>query len=767
MTATPPPPITPPTDSSADPAPSRVLPELDLRQVQQMTDDTGMFQHALYATPDPRHGYCIDDNARALIAALLHARLRGYDEAVLPLRRYLMFLAFAFNEDAGVFRNFMGYDRNWLEDVGSNDSQGRTIWALGLTVRIGPDENIRDLARDLLERALPGLKRIDSMRAWAFTVLGLTHFLEAHPDAEAAREIRDDFAARLLAMLDEHASDDWPWWEDLVTYDNAKLCQALITYGHAAGKPEFVERGLRSLRWLLDVQTERDDDGRPYLSIIGNDGWLPRGGKRATFDQQPLEGYAMVDALLEAARVTGEGEWRDDAWMCFEWFTGRNVLGQSMVNAETGGCQDGLQPGRVNRNQGAESVLAYLISALELHLAPGWDDPKHEKLDEKESDVTTGPSVNVVSEVGLAVVGASGFARFCLEHYRGVQGLRPRGVWSRTGKAAEDFATATGVVAFDELEALLADPGVQLVHVAGTPDTHATQALAALKAGKDVILEKPIALSSVDGQRLRQEAASRDRVLAINHMMPHGPLIDPIRSIIQQGVLGVPLRGVVTNRAGDAGLPASHWFWDPAKSGGIFIEHGVHFFDLVGRLLGPGRVLHAYRLPRPGAELVDQVGCDIQHGPQCVVSHYHGFTQAPHTDRQQVTLVFERGQLTLTGWIQYLLELELAVDDTQLEAVMKALPAAEIVTERKVSDTVRRRGRDESITRVTTLRLAACEDDGDARQELYGQALASLLRDTLASMQNRRRALKVTADEAIAALVLAEDATRLSRSGVG
>jgi hypothetical protein len=347
------------------------LPTIDLRHLRRLTDDTGLFQHALYATPDANHGYCIDDNARALIAGLLHARLRGHDEAAVPLHTYLAFLSYAFNQDFGRFRNFMGYDRRWLEVEGSHDSQGRTLWALGLSAATGPTDPIRRLSHELYRRALPSLRGLEAPRSWAFALLGLSTYLDAEPGHGETRELRDEYAERLLEAYRRHATDDWPWWEDIVTYDNAKLCHALLRSGAAMDRGDMVEAGLTSLRWLLQQQTEAHDDGKPRLSIIGNDGWLVRGQPRARFDQQPLEAYALVDACLLAARVVDAGEsrrrWEADARMCFDWFLGRNDLGLPLYDPDTGGGRDGLHPDDVNQNQGAESSLAYLLSVLEIH----------------------------------------------------------------------------------------------------------------------------------------------------------------------------------------------------------------------------------------------------------------------------------------------------------------------------------------------------------------------------------------------------------------
>ena len=339
------------------------LPDIDLRQLLTLTDDTGIFQHALYATPDPNHGYCIDDNARALIAALYYAGLSDDGRLDVPLHRYLAFLTYAFNEDKKVFRNFMSYDRKWLEEVGSMDSQGRTIWALGYAVMLAPDEMVRGLAGTYLEKGLPAIEDLTYIRSWAFSLIGLDAFLSVEPEQREARELRDRYAERLLAGWKAHATADWPWWEDIVRYDNAKLCQALMACGRAMDRRDMIDAGIDSLRWLIEQQTAEAG----HLSIIGNDGWLPRGGERAAFDQQPLEAYAMVEASLLAARVTGDASWEEKAWTCFKWFVGENDLGVPLYREDTGGCQDGLQPHGANKNQGAESVLAYLLSVLEFH----------------------------------------------------------------------------------------------------------------------------------------------------------------------------------------------------------------------------------------------------------------------------------------------------------------------------------------------------------------------------------------------------------------
>ncbi|MEM1445029.1 MAG: hypothetical protein AAGF84_03170 [Planctomycetota bacterium] len=403
--APPPSPLNPP-DPHAEIAPpaAHVWPEIDLRQVRRLTDDTGLIQHAVYATPDPHHGYCIDDNARALLAALRLAELGQLgtpgDEA-LPIHTYLQFVFYAFNPDPsqhlepkpgseggfatiadagsppGRFRNFMGFNRAWLEDQGSEDSQGRALWALGEAVRHGPTPNVRDLAAEVYARSLPGVAAVTWPRSWAFAILGLVRYLEAQPDHEPTRLVLQDFATRLADALRHHRQDDWPWWETMVTYDNAKLPHALLLAGQALGDASMCADALISLTWLVDQQTTTDPaTGATHLSVIGNHGWLKRDGDtvtKAAFDQQPLEAYALVDACLDAARHTaGEPDtakqWEAHAWRCFGWYVGRNDAAVNLIDPHTGGCRDGLKADGVNRNQGAESTLAYLLAVLELHL---------------------------------------------------------------------------------------------------------------------------------------------------------------------------------------------------------------------------------------------------------------------------------------------------------------------------------------------------------------------------------------------------------------
>ena len=339
-------------------------PEIDLRQLLRLTDDTGMFQHALHQLPDPNHGYCIDDNCRALIAAVLDAELRGYDPQRLPLERHLMFVSYGLNPANGRFRNFMSYDRRWLEDYGSQDSHGRTIWSLGVTTSRAPTESIREIAQRVYLHGLPAAREFNHIRPWVYTLIGIDAYLDFEPAHDLSNELLAELSDRMWSLWEANAGNDWPWWEDMLTWGNAKLPHAAMLAGRRLDQPERVEAALRALRWGLDVQTAEAG----HLSIIGNEGWMTRAGRRGRFDQQPIEAQAFVQACLAAARITGDTSWADHARRCFDWFTGRNDLGVALYHAQTGGCQDGLHPHGANKNQGAESTLAYLLSALELRL---------------------------------------------------------------------------------------------------------------------------------------------------------------------------------------------------------------------------------------------------------------------------------------------------------------------------------------------------------------------------------------------------------------
>ena len=347
------------------------LPDRRLDHMMAMTDGTGILQHACYSTPDRNHGYCTDDNARALIVAAMAWSL-FQDEDVLPhLQTYLSFMHYAQMPETGRLRNFMSYDRRWLENDGSDDCQGRAIWALGYLIAHAPIESMRTLATDMFRSAVSATSTLRWPRSWALSILGLHYYRRKFPDDAAIRERMGQLAERLNGAFPEEEDADWPWFEDVVTYDNGRIPQALLIAGHGLDHDDYTQRGLRCLTWLLEKQTGRD--GR--LSVIGSKGWMPRNGERAKFDQQPIEPAALIGACKAAHRATGDDKWLTEMRRCFEWYIGRNDIGVSMVDFKTRGCFDGLEAEGANQNQGAESLLSWLLSLLTMHEMQTGDAP--------------------------------------------------------------------------------------------------------------------------------------------------------------------------------------------------------------------------------------------------------------------------------------------------------------------------------------------------------------------------------------------------------
>jgi hypothetical protein len=341
------------------------LPDLRLDHLKRMSDSTGIYQHAIYSLPDFHHGYCTDDNARALIITVLleELELEGRD-----LRRlaetYASFMQYAFEPGSRRFRNFMGFDRRWLETAGSEDSQGRALWALGTCAGRSKHRHLQAWAAQMFERALPAVLDLKSPRTWAYALLGIYEYFRRLSGDRVAAQARDTFTQRLIDIFDRTATDEWPWFEASLSYANALLPHVLILSGRWAENQRAFDIGLQSLRWLVSVQRAPQGHFRP----IGSEGFYVRGQKRADFDQQPIEAHSTISACLEAYRSTDDASWHEDARIAFEWFLGRNDLGLSLYDSKTGGCCDGLHVDRVNQNQGAESTLAYLIALSEMEL---------------------------------------------------------------------------------------------------------------------------------------------------------------------------------------------------------------------------------------------------------------------------------------------------------------------------------------------------------------------------------------------------------------
>ena len=340
------------------------LPELNFSHLEALTDDTGILQHATFDVPNRHEGYCVDDNARALLLTLDHQQ----DPRMNQLQaRYLAFVAHALNPINQRFRNFKTYERTWLESSGSEDSQGRALWSVGATASRSDIPGHAKLASKLFELAAPPLLTANSPRTWAYTILGAAAYLERCPDSTSAMTLIESGANKLEACYRFHSTSDWKWIEPRLAYANARIPQALMIAGTILEEPAMVARGVNSLAWLLENQ----QTPHGLFSPVGAAGASPRDIGTVQFDQQPIEASSTLSACLYAYSITHQPRFLDYAQRCMSWFTGSNALGVPLANEATGGCADGLESTGVNQNQGAESTLAYLAALIEMKaLAP-------------------------------------------------------------------------------------------------------------------------------------------------------------------------------------------------------------------------------------------------------------------------------------------------------------------------------------------------------------------------------------------------------------
>ena len=353
------------TVQSADVTERAILPDISLKHLRHLTDDTGLLQHAVFSVPDRNHGYCSDDNARSLIAAVMNWRLFK-DEGVIPLaKRYLAFLYHAYNEENNRMRNFMDYNRKWLEDMGSEDSHARVVWALGYLIAHPPNDALLGLSTRLYKDIIDVLLSFTSPRAWAFSAIGANYYLRRFGGDTKVRKIMQELCEKIMELFKANADEQWYWCEDIVAYDNARISQALIVTGNYLNLEEMFDTGLKSLQWLIDIQANPEGG---HLSLVGNDGWFRRNIEKARYDQQPVDAAALVDACYQAFVLTGEDEWLRKMEWAFNWFFGSNDVRQPLYDFSSGACFDGLQPGGINQNQGAESTVSLLLALHRVHL---------------------------------------------------------------------------------------------------------------------------------------------------------------------------------------------------------------------------------------------------------------------------------------------------------------------------------------------------------------------------------------------------------------
>jgi hypothetical protein len=336
---------------------------MKLDHLIRLTDDTGILQHATHTVPDRDHGYCTDDNARALMVAAMGRQYMDTDGMCFNSlsSQYLGFLLHSFNVENGRFRNFMTYDRQWTEEVGSEDAHGRALWGIGKAVSFLVDPGQMAMSMTLFSKAMKAVEQFESPRAIAFALVGIHAYLRKFSGDSEVRRIREITANRLFDQFKNNHTEGWPWLEDTLNYANGKLPHALLLSGQWMQRNDMVDMGLRSLKWLLTIQTEDN-----HFVPIGSNGWYGKDGTKARFDQQPIEANAMIEACVEASNITRDKMWIDSAVMCFNWFLGHNDLNMPLYDPKTGGCRDGLMADGINQNEGAESTLAWLLSLMTL-----------------------------------------------------------------------------------------------------------------------------------------------------------------------------------------------------------------------------------------------------------------------------------------------------------------------------------------------------------------------------------------------------------------
>jgi len=337
--------------------PQDTIPEIKLDHLFRLTDETGIIQHSIYGIPDRQHGYSTDDIARALVVVLM-AYDQIKDENFLKLANiYMAFLRHAQLAN-GRFHNFMSYSRQFTDEEGSEDTQGRSIWGLGCAVHLGPTEWFKILGRELLERAIGNLKLAHPM-AKAYTILGLYHYLQKYKGATVVKRLLQEMADSLIDHYQKSTKPGWRWFSDSVTYGNAKIPQALLLAYKLLGNEIYKTVSLEALNFLTAATYNGE-----FFDFIGNAHWYEKGNGRSFFDQQPIDAGYAVEAYILAYEITTDPTFLELGQAAFEWFLGRNRLGVSLYDFATGACYDGLTPQGPNLNQGAEPTIAFLLAIL-------------------------------------------------------------------------------------------------------------------------------------------------------------------------------------------------------------------------------------------------------------------------------------------------------------------------------------------------------------------------------------------------------------------
>jgi len=334
------------------------LPDFHLTYIKKLTDDTGILQHAKYTVPDFRHGYCLDDNARALLLCIMAYRQKGLEDSLELIHRYIGFINYMQNED-GTFRNLLSFRREFLDKIGSEDCFGRTIWALGYLIRFTPNDSYFRIGMEIFLKAAPHFKKLTTLRGIAYTIIGISHFLRHAPTDTGMLQILAELTDRIINLYDTNKDKDWFWFEPIITYANGIIPLALLHSHEITEDQKTLAVAKESMEFLTKVTFKKN-----YLSLIGSDNWYKKGGEPSRFAQQAIDAMAMVLMYYQAYFITGDSKYAQLKSSSFMWFLGQNEFGIPLYDFETHGCCDGLESYGVNNNQGAESTLAYHIAHL-------------------------------------------------------------------------------------------------------------------------------------------------------------------------------------------------------------------------------------------------------------------------------------------------------------------------------------------------------------------------------------------------------------------
>ena len=342
------------------------LPSIDISHLITMTDDVGLTQHSYYSIPNRNFGYSLCDNARALIFIMKYRyEFKIYNDPTIEKLKqtYLSFIIHSYNSESKLFRNFMGYNRQWLEEKGSQDTNGRAIWSLGVAINLIEDLSLRDGLTRLFKKTISSQNAFHHPRALSYILMGLLEYLNVFPGDLDIKLLQKTISKRIYDLFLDNMSSDWKWFEEKLFHTNALIANSLLSSGYNLQNEEYQNLALEVLEWLVNQQIS--DKG--YLTIIGNKGWMDKFGNRANFDQQPIEAYTILEACLNAYKITNNETWLGKVYMCFDWFLGKNDCNLPLYDPITKGCYDGLEPSDINQNIGAESTLAWLLSLFNLH----------------------------------------------------------------------------------------------------------------------------------------------------------------------------------------------------------------------------------------------------------------------------------------------------------------------------------------------------------------------------------------------------------------